>query len=117
MNCKQVKTYITDYIDNNLPIDVYNNITSHLAECPDCRMEIEDVRNVISTIESISPEEPVIDLWQDFLCKMDEEGISLSQQKNEVGVIKKFIVNIKKGFIIFQTVVDYNMHKKYIARS
>ena len=46
MNCKDVKRYLSDYIDGLLPSGMKEDFESHLNQCSECRALVEDVKAI-----------------------------------------------------------------------
>ncbi|RKZ22662.1 hypothetical protein DRQ23_04630 [bacterium] len=46
MNCKDVKKYLSDYIDGLLPSEMKEEFESHLNQCSECRSLVEDVKAI-----------------------------------------------------------------------
>lgn len=41
MNCKEVKSLLSDYLDKELNADIEKEITDHLSSCFDCKQELD----------------------------------------------------------------------------
>ena len=46
MNCKDVKKYLSDYIDGLLHSGMKEDFESHLTHCSECRTLVEDVKAI-----------------------------------------------------------------------
>lgn len=64
MNCIEVRSRLSDYIDNDLPADERKEVEQHLEECPGCRVELNSLRLLQSEVASLPKEiSPARDLW------------------------------------------------------
>jgi predicted anti-sigma-YlaC factor YlaD len=48
MNCEQLVTYLSDYIDNNLDEELTAQAHEHLATCQNCHIVLDTTRRTIS---------------------------------------------------------------------
>ena len=65
MKCNEVKIQLNDYIDGLLPEDTGKAIGEHLAECPECRKEYDELTSIIEEAKLIPKEvDPPKDLWK-----------------------------------------------------
>src|SRR5579885_677132 len=55
MDCKQTSKLLNAYADHELSKSDQTLVESHLAECPDCRAELEDVRRLDATMRCETP--------------------------------------------------------------
>ena len=47
MNCRELVECITDYLEKRLPAAESLRLEDHLAECPGCRIYLEQMRGLI----------------------------------------------------------------------
>ena len=47
MNCDELITYLSDYIDQNLDEDLRREAQEHLATCPNCRVVLDTTQQMI----------------------------------------------------------------------
>ncbi len=50
MDCNELVELITDYLEGSLPAEDVDRFEDHLAECPACRLYLEQMRGVIKTV-------------------------------------------------------------------
>ncbi len=64
MKCDEVRTFLDDYLDRSLGEPEREAVTSHLASCPACAAELEELRTLLADVAAL-PEaiEPERDLW------------------------------------------------------
>jgi anti-sigma factor RsiW len=112
MNCKNVKSKISEYLENDLPNDVYNQISEHLSSCSECHEELEEMRQMLSVINKLPHQEPVFDLWTEFAPKMHE--IESDRYKEaETAFIPRLQNALHEGWTIFTIVTGYNTRVKF----
>lgn len=51
MNCKQVHKKIIFFVENELPAEEMQQVSEHLAACPDCALFAEEVRKTLGMLE------------------------------------------------------------------
>lgn len=69
MNCKEVSSLLSEYIDNELDEKTNNEIRNHLLICSSCREEMEDFMAIKNALRNMSNEEPS-DEFSNKLCSM-----------------------------------------------
>ncbi len=50
MDCNELVELITDYLEGRLSAEEHERFEEHLEECPYCRIYLEQMRQVISTV-------------------------------------------------------------------
>lgn len=64
MNCTDVKNRLSELMDGNLPDDERTPVERHLAECAECRRELEAIRAVVHRAAALPTSlTPSRDLW------------------------------------------------------
>jgi anti-sigma factor RsiW len=56
MACRELVEVVTDYLDGTLPADDRRRLEEHLAECPYCVTYIEQMRDTIEALGTVSEE-------------------------------------------------------------
>ena len=64
-SCTEVEVYLDDYVDNALSGDVLKAVETHLAECADCRAQVEALRDLLGQVHELPDCSP--DLLRDGL--------------------------------------------------
>ncbi len=63
-NHVQLKQHLDDYLDGNLSADKAQAVEAHLAECAECRAEVEEIRAILEGAAELPRSiEPPRDLW------------------------------------------------------
>ena len=55
--CGEVREKLSDYIDRETLDEICREIEAHLAQCDDCRVEVDTVRKTIMLYQKGSPVE------------------------------------------------------------
>ena len=81
MKCKEVESYIIDYLDNNLEKTKKDNIEKHLESCERCLDMVKDYKKILDTMETAGsePEQPDESLRVNFYHMLHTE--TRKQQK------------------------------------
>ncbi len=66
--CGELRGYLSDYLDGAVQEAVCREIEKHLAECPDCRVQVDTLKKTI-TLYRLAPREEVpaethVRLWK-----------------------------------------------------
>lgn len=64
MNCEETRNYLLDYIDNELPLSLQQQIEEHLAECMHCRKEVDEYKKMGMLLQLRSVPDPGDAYWQ-----------------------------------------------------
>lgn len=74
MTCKQFQeALLPAYRENGLAPHEHQAVARHVAGCPDCAREDEDIAAMLHVLHTHVPRhEPVLDLWAEFAPKMAE---------------------------------------------
>lgn len=63
MECREITDLISDYSVGNVSGDTRVCMDAHLAECPSCTAELENLNLVMALVDGLKPIEPPADLW------------------------------------------------------
>jgi hypothetical protein len=55
MNCEQLVQYLSDYIDNDLDLELSEEAREHLATCRNCHIMLDTTRKTITLCQTCSP--------------------------------------------------------------
>jgi len=89
MNCKKIKKLLNPYIDKTLDADVSKQIEEHLKSCPSCNKEYQSLKEIITSLNSLSTQPAPADFAQSIMTKISQEEIQI--QSSWVDRIKKQI--------------------------
>ena len=71
MNCEQTKEQLVDYLSSQLSEAESAALAAHLAECADCREELQAVQRVWQTLGKVPVPEPSSHVRSDFYAMLD----------------------------------------------
>lgn len=52
MNCNEVQSLLSRYLENDLDQFIYHNISRHLQKCSDCKKELDFLSKAIAIIDA-----------------------------------------------------------------
>ena len=73
MNCKTVKSQLTDYILEQLDAKFQKDLETHLQSCPDCQAELSALRKVWTELDAVQEAEPSPMLKSRFYQMLESE--------------------------------------------
>lgn len=53
MKCEQCSTHLSDYLDDELKMELSSQVSDHLEECQQCRSELEELRGVDQQMQQL----------------------------------------------------------------
>ncbi|RIV17260.1 HEAT repeat domain-containing protein [Fibrisoma montanum] len=71
MNCEGAKDRLLDYLNNELPAADRATLDAHLANCPDCRHELAETKQVWQLMATVPTPEPRPDMRTNFYAMLD----------------------------------------------
>ena len=77
MKCKKIEELLNPYIDQELDAESTQTVEEHLKSCPSCREEYLKLKQVVSTLGSISPQPAPEILTQSIMAKISQEEIQI----------------------------------------
>ncbi len=78
MNCKECIVNQDDYLDNRLPHDLYEAMTRHLAQCPECQLMMRENRELLQglrTLESPPPSPGFLKLAMENAARVERQRL------------------------------------------
>jgi hypothetical protein len=89
MNCKEIKYYFPDILDNSLTPEIMDQVNKHLGECEVCRNTMEELRELLLRRSGISPTTPPQAYWGTIL-----PGIHERIDKKASGILPEWITRL-----------------------
>ena len=89
MNCQKIIKLLNPYIDQVLDAESTQTIEAHLKSCPICREEYLKLKQVVSALNSISPQPAPANFTQNLMAKISQEEIQI--QSSWIDRLKKQI--------------------------
>jgi predicted anti-sigma-YlaC factor YlaD len=66
MNHEKIKQLISSYLDGELDAGTRRTVEEHLASCPECRKEYEDLQKFEEVMGMVSLKSPSKELWDAY---------------------------------------------------
>jgi hypothetical protein len=79
MRCKEIESLLPGYHESSLDPKDGEKVRRHLAECADCRLRLQEIRNTLHLLSKDGIPEPGESFWTNFLPRV-KSGIE-SEQK------------------------------------
>ncbi|NIN00145.1 MAG: hypothetical protein GTO24_19340 [candidate division Zixibacteria bacterium] len=79
MRCKEIESLLPGYHESSLDPKDGEKVQRHLAECADCRLRLQEIRNTLQLLSKDGIPEPEESFWTNFLPRV-RSGIE-SQEK------------------------------------
>ena len=89
MNCQKIIKLLNPYIDQVLDAEFTQTVEEHLKSCPTCREEYLKLKQVVSALNSISPQPAPANFTQNLMAKISQEEIQI--QSSWIDRLKKQI--------------------------
>ena len=77
MNCKEVIELLNPYIDKTLDADMAKQVDDHLKSCSACRKEYLELNDIISAVNSLSPQPAPENLTENIMAKISQKEIQI----------------------------------------
>jgi len=89
MNCQKIKKLLNPHIDKTLDADTAQQVNEHLKSCPICDKEYQSLKEIITSLNSLSPQPAPKDFTQNIMAKISQKEIQI--QTSWMDRIKKQI--------------------------
>ena len=89
MNCQKIKKLLNPYIDKTLDSGMSKQVDEHLKSCPSCNKEYQSIKEVITSLNSLSTKPAPADFTQSLMAKISQEEIQI--QTSWIDHLKKQI--------------------------
>jgi hypothetical protein len=77
MNCQKIIKLLNPYIDKTLNADTAQQVDEHLKSCSACREEYLKLKQVVSALNSVSPQPVPADFTQNLMAKISQKEIQI----------------------------------------
>jgi hypothetical protein len=84
-SCNEIKEMISIYIDGELDSKLQNEFETHIQNCDDCRIELEELKEIVNLCGSIGEEE----LPEDFKQQLHGKLLAVSGTDNQITNVKE----------------------------
>lgn len=116
MNCKEVSSLLSEYIDNELDEKTNNEVKNHLLICSSCRKEMEDFMDIKKALRSMANEEPSEE-FSNKLCSMfkDVKVEQEDKRKNNLRIVFCLICIAICAIIIMSNIQDMKQNEPVVV--
>lgn len=66
-NCNQFRTFISGLLDGELDAQQQVQLQTHLEACPECRAELQQMKQLVLAANALKPSPPPQEVWDSFL--------------------------------------------------
>jgi len=87
MNCQKIKKLLNSYIDQAFDADTAQQVEEHLKSCPTCNKEYQSLKEIITSLNSLSTQPATADFTQSIMTKISQKEIQI--QSSWMDRIKK----------------------------
>jgi len=77
MNCHKIKKLMNPYIDQALDAESVQQVEEHLKSCPACHKEHLKLKQIVSALNSLSPQPAPTDFTQSIMVKILQKEIQI----------------------------------------
>jgi hypothetical protein len=77
MNCQKIKKLLNPYIDQILDVESTQQVNEHLKSCSVCREEYSKLKQVICSLNSLSPQPVPENLTENIMAKISQKEIQI----------------------------------------
>ena len=89
MNCQKIKKLLNPYIDQVLDAESLQQVEEHLKSCPTCQDEYLRLKEMVTSLNSLSPQPAPADFTQSIMAKISQKEIQI--QTSWMDLLKKRI--------------------------
>lgn len=76
MNCQEIRSLLSKYLEDDLDPDVKNLVEQHLGSCSGCAKELDALRRVISSLGKLEKVEPPFDFLESIHQRFEGPSIA-----------------------------------------
>ena len=87
MNCQEIKKLLNPYIDKTLDTATAQQVEVHLKSCPACNKEYQSLKEIITSLNSLSTQPAPVDFTQNLMTKISQKEVQI--QTSWIDRIKK----------------------------
>ncbi len=85
MGCQKIKEKFPDFLIGDLEPKTVSIIKNHLADCPACRKEMEDLNEIWTRLAVLPEEQPSENLRRNFYAMLESYQAGLDQEQEKIG--------------------------------
>jgi len=77
MNCQKIKKLLNPYIDNAVGVNIAQQVEEHLKSCPACNKEYQSLKEIVTSLNSLSTQLTPADFTQNIMAKISQEEVQI----------------------------------------
>ena len=77
MNCQKIKRLLNPYIEQVLDADTARQVEEHLKSCSTCNREYHSLKEIITSLNSLSPQPAPRTFTQNIMAKISQKEIQI----------------------------------------
>jgi hypothetical protein len=77
MNCQKIKKLLNPYIEQVLDTDTARQVEEHLKSCSTCNKEYQSLKEIITSLNSLSPQPAPRTFTQNIMAKISQKEIQI----------------------------------------
>ncbi len=89
MNCEQSREYVLDYLDNELPATLQQELSEHLRVCASCREELEGYRKTALLLQLRAVPEPAEEYWEQSWSRIRSRTVARVLPLNPTKIFRR----------------------------
>ncbi len=98
MNCQKIKKLLNPYIDQILDVESTQQVNEHLKYCPACREEYSKLKQVIFSLNSLSPQPVPENLTENIMAKISQKEFQI--QTSWMDLLRGAVGRHNPGFVV-----------------
>lgn len=95
MNCQHIKIQFPDFLIGDLDEDKKNKVQAHIAGCPSCREELENLSAMWTKLGVISEERPSPTLRKRFYAMLEDHQNQTTGAARKPGIVQRLRARLK----------------------
>jgi anti-sigma factor RsiW len=114
MNCRAFQAVADDLFDGSLEKKEEQEARAHLAACPKCRQDFEDLRTAIKALRCVPESAMPEDMWESYRVQMGRRDAerALTVWDRLLDPWRRGLSSVCLGMILFITVVSTNATRR-----
>lgn len=114
MECKHAQKMLADYVNEVLETEDSRRLQQHIAECENCRWELEILRKVLGLIDDVKVEYPSASVWENFIPdlhrRIENEAalMFMKQQRRRLYLLPGWAATAAVVLVLFASLMMWN---------
>jgi hypothetical protein len=95
---------LSDYLDDELTLGERRDVDAHLAGCPECRLVLDQLRQVVVRAKTLDARPPQADLWPGVQRRIDRVAVRRFSVTLPQALAASLVIALLSGAIVWQIV-------------